>query len=61
MAILDFIYIIPMFMLFSYLPTYGFWSGLLNLVIIVLVGFGLAYLTRTIISLYKKRKTKNIE
>lgn len=56
LSLYDFLYVLPMFFLFSYLPANGLPSILINLLIIILVGFGLAYVTNTIIYVRKKRK-----
>lgn len=58
MAGYDALFIIPMMALFSYLPAVGWWSMLVNGIIVILTGFGLAYITHTIIHVYQKRKNK---
>ncbi len=41
----DIIFLIPMFLLFSYLPTYNTWCILLNVIIIIFFGMGLVLTT----------------
>lgn len=55
MGILDLIFIIPMFLLFSYLPMYNFWSILLNVIVVIFFAFGLAMAIHIIFSLVKNR------
>ncbi|WP_411712046.1 DUF6007 family protein [Lentibacillus cibarius] len=43
---LDLIFIVPMSLLVSYLPTYGFWSIIVNTLIVILfvwLSFGIPY------------------
>ncbi|GAA0433038.1 hypothetical protein GCM10008934_23140 [Virgibacillus salarius] len=42
-GLLDLIFIVPMFMLFSYLPSYNVWSVLLNIVIFYIFCFWFSY------------------
>ncbi|GAQ17603.1 membrane protein [Oceanobacillus picturae] len=55
MGLLDLIFLIPMFMLFSYLPSYNFVSILLNIIIVIFFTFGLAMAFHIIVDLIKKR------
>ena len=55
MGVLELIFIIPMFLLFSYLPSYNFWSILLNVIIVMFFAFGLAMAFHIIFDLVKKR------
>ncbi len=54
MGWLDLIFIIPMFLLFSYLPTYNFWSILLNVIIVIFFSFGLAMVFHIIVDSIKR-------
>ncbi|MEB7755437.1 DUF6007 family protein [Staphylococcus xylosus] len=45
---LDLIFLIPLFFLYMYLPTYNFISILLNVLIIILVSIGLSSLSFSI-------------
>lgn len=51
---LDLIFLIPLFFLYTYLPTYNFLSILLNVLIIILVAMGIAFLSLSI-----KKSIKN--
>ncbi|MCC2252239.1 DUF6007 family protein [Virgibacillus sp. AGTR] len=56
-GLLDLIFIVPMFMLFSYLPSYNVWSVLLNIVIVIFFAFGLAMAFHIIVDSIKKKKS----
>nr|WP_121604167.1 DUF6007 family protein [Virgibacillus sp. Bac332] len=56
-GLLDLIFIVPMFMLFSYLPSYNVWSVLLNIVIVIFFAFGLAMAFHIIVGSIKKKKS----
>ncbi|MCM3337009.1 MULTISPECIES: DUF6007 family protein [Bacillales] len=45
---LDLMFLIPLFFLYTYLPTYNFISILLNVLIIILVSIGLSSLSFSI-------------
>ncbi|SCU30367.1 Uncharacterised protein [Staphylococcus xylosus] len=51
---LDLMFLIPLFFLYMYLPTYNFISILLNVLIIILVSIGLSSLSFSIKKLYKR-------
>lgn len=55
---LDFIFLIPMFLLYSYLPIYNFASILLNIVIVILCSFGLALLAHLLWNYLKEKRDK---
>lgn len=55
MGILDLIFLIPMFLLFSYLPSYNFLSILLNVIIVILFTFGLAVAFNIVVNSIKKK------
>jgi len=52
---LDLIFIIPMSLLFSYLPFYNFWSILINAIIVIFFTFGLGIAFHVVIDSIKKR------
>ncbi|MDY7042910.1 DUF6007 family protein [Virgibacillus sp. M23] len=56
-GLLDLIFIVPMFMLFSYLLSYNVWSVLLNIVIVIFFAFGLAMAFHIIVDSIKKKKS----
>ncbi|MGX9933483.1 DUF6007 family protein [Virgibacillus salarius] len=56
-GLLDLIFIVPMFMLFSYLPSYNVWSVLLNIVIVIFFAFGLAMAFHIMVDSIKKKKS----
>ncbi|WP_323703291.1 DUF6007 family protein [Mammaliicoccus sp. Dog046] len=56
---LDLIFLIPLFFLYSYLPTYNVLSFILNVVIVILVSIGLATLSLTIKSILKNKHPKS--
>ncbi|WP_079476713.1 DUF6007 family protein [Marinococcus halophilus] len=58
MTLYDFLYVLPMFFLFFYFPSDRFWQVIVNFIIIILVGFGLAYATHTVVYLYNRSKYK---
>lgn len=51
---LDLIFIVPMFLLYSYLPTYNFWSILVNVIIVIFFAFGLAMAFHFVVGFNKK-------
>ncbi|MFD2760327.1 DUF6007 family protein [Lentibacillus juripiscarius] len=52
---LDLIFIVPMFLLFSYLPTYNFWSILVNVIVVVFFAIGLAMAFHIVADFLKKK------
>ncbi|GAB4073055.1 DUF6007 family protein [Barrientosiimonas marina] len=59
MGILDLIFIIPMFLLFSYLPVYNFWSIIINTIIVIFFAFGLSAAFHILVSIIKKRNDQS--
>ncbi|GAA0441821.1 DUF6007 family protein [Lentibacillus halophilus] len=57
MEILDLIFIIPMFLLFSYLPSYNIWSILFNVIIAIFFAFGLAMTFHTLFDFVNKKNS----
>ncbi|NIK13008.1 DUF6007 family protein [Alkalibacillus almallahensis] len=55
MGILDFIFLIPMFFLFAYLPDDHIWSIFVNLVIVVFFSFGLVMAVHSTVNYFKNR------
>ncbi|MBX8994167.1 MULTISPECIES: DUF6007 family protein [Staphylococcus] len=51
----DLIFLVPMFFLFAYLPTYNVWSILLNVIIVIFFSIGLATITHIVIGLVGKK------
>lgn len=51
----DLIFLVPMFFLFAYLPTYNVWSILLNVIIVIFFSIGLATITHIVIGLMRKK------
>lgn len=47
-SILDLIFVVPFFALFSYLPLEHWWQWIINIIIVVLCALGAAYLFSTI-------------
>lgn len=47
-SILDLIFVVPFFVLFSYLPLEHWWQWIINIIIVVLCALGVAYLFYTI-------------
>lgn len=56
LGLLDLIFIVPMFLLFSYLPDYSPWNVLLNVVIVLFFSFGLAMAFHIVFDLVKGNK-----
>lgn len=54
MGWLDLIFLVPMFLLFSYLPAPNLVSILLNIIIVIFFSFGLAFSTHLIWNYIKK-------
>lgn len=55
---LDLIFLIPLFLLYIYLPTYNFISIFLNVLIIILVSIGLSSLSLSIKNFIKNNKSQ---
>ncbi|ARJ51588.1 DUF6007 family protein [Staphylococcus lutrae] len=53
---LDLIFIIPMFLLFSYLPDDNFFYILINLIIVIFFGIGLSLSSHWLVSCFTKKK-----
>nr|WP_093338110.1 DUF6007 family protein [Salibacterium halotolerans] len=58
MGWLDLIFVIPMFLLFSYLPVYNVWSIVLNVMIISFSSFGFVMIFQMIIASVKNQGSK---
>ncbi|MCJ1657009.1 DUF6007 family protein [Staphylococcus sp. NRL 16/872] len=56
----DIIFVVPMFLLFSYLPTYNIFSIVLNVLIILFTSIGLILTVHSIIAIFKRGRDKNV-
>ncbi|MEN2466864.1 DUF6007 family protein [Ornithinibacillus sp. JPR2-1] len=56
MGLLDLVFLIPMALLFAYLPSTSFVGIVLNVVIVVFFSFGLAMAFHMVVDSRKKRK-----
>lgn len=56
MGWLDLIFIVPMSLLFSYLPTYGFCSIIVNTFVVIFFSFGLALAFHIVVDIIKRKK-----
>ncbi|MEJ7541724.1 DUF6007 family protein [Staphylococcus intermedius] len=55
-GILDLIFVIPFFVLFSYLPSEHWWQWFINIIIVVFCALGAAYLFNTIKNRFKSER-----
>ncbi|CAM3123023.1 DUF6007 family protein [Staphylococcus argensis] len=52
----DLIFLVPMLLLFAYLPTYNVWSILLNVIIVICYSLGLAMITHVVVDSVRKKR-----
>lgn len=55
-GILDLIFVVPFFVLFSYLPSEHGWQWIVNIIIVILCALGAAYLFHTLKAQFKSKR-----